>query len=1277
MALFHMNRKVIQRSAGKSVCKALSYMHRTKVRDDFLGKTYSYPLKDNETVQSRVYIPDEAPESIRELIANPDSDPEKAAANLAALVDRTENNFIDQRFRCPDARIYQKSRMQTGFTDVVALQKELSLDENQKILGDYIQKMYVSRGLLATSAIHFEKDNPHAHIFVSLRSLTPEGFSKYKDRDVLKKSSLNMCRETWANLNNKMFEELGHTVRITHKSYAARGIELFPTIHEGDARFVRFSEEYVENNKTINQDIQKRNESKLQKDPEAILTLVGSQYVRFKEEMISNEFNRYLVDNQKLVQSLTSKVLGSKELVTLPSSDSKEILYSTRSYLRSEMSLFDEAEKLSQSPRYGIQDSRLSKILGKDFSFLSSEQKDVSKSVTSSGGLGLIVGRAGTGKSTLLEAVARSYESQGYRVLGGAWSGAAAEDLGGKLKIESRSLLSWFKTWEGFEKKVDDPRRAGGFFRSGLFLDSYRQQMNHKSVFILDEAGTVDTEHLSYLLARAASVGAKVIAVGDVCQNTPIGPGEAFRALCEAYPPAQLNDIRRQRTDWMKQASQSLSQHNVAEALEAYERQERIQWVNVRESHLQPVKDYIHHHKDGYSQAILALRNEDVMEINLTLHRKLKEAGHLESQSFIYPVAIGKARRPIEFSVKDRIIFLRNDYKGKSVQTHSGKRKGITNGTLGTITRLHGERVDALLDDGRKVCFNPEVYPYFSHGYAMTIHKAQGKTFDRVYALLNSPMDAATTYVALSRHREDCSLYVPTDRYPNLHRLVPAISREVPFDFITKTKGSTQATEIVGAIKEFEDLRSKSAVLYQEASKAQYSNPSLPFYEQESFQKAQELKPRLKHLAKCLLKNWNAVRDSQHEVHLNRYSIEVLAGKRKNLLTNAEIRQLEDRRAKFKESHSRLSSQKQFYDRTEVLHKIQWMDIPRLMESYTSFVHNPRSSSKTLLAFSESGKGTSVQVSIKNGIPLAYNFKEGCGADLIGFLAYYSQKTYGTVCRELGEAYHLEKITSSEKTTRPSISKEVSKEGILDAIRSKQNVKQDEISKLQRFAAILKPAQGTLADKYLTLRGITAELPEDLKYHESRKYGPSLVAIARDWEGKVTALQHIKVDPNTSYKVKDGLSKISRGCVTGASVKLQGDQYKTKTIFLAEGVETALSLREAGVHGEIRATLGKSNLLNVALTAPSDHKLIFVADNDGNPWESDEYLIKCVQVLRQNERNVEVLFPRNMGAIVKCDFNDILREEKGLEKIRNIVHEFEPELLGTSKTFDFNQVRGR
>ena len=82
------------------------------------------------------------------------------------------------------------------------------------------------------------------------------------------------------------------------------------------------------------------------------------------------------------------------------------------------------------------------------------------------------------------------------------------------------------------------------------------------------------------------------------------------------------------------------------------------------------------------------------------------------------------------------------------------------------------------IDDGRSVAFDIKDYAQIDHGYAATIHKAQGVTVDRAHVLATPGMDSHGAYVALSRHRDGVDLHYGRDDFADQSKLVRALSRE-------------------------------------------------------------------------------------------------------------------------------------------------------------------------------------------------------------------------------------------------------------------------------------------------------------------------------------------------------------------------------------------------------------------------------------------------------------------------------------------------------------------
>jgi hypothetical protein len=126
------------------------------------------------------------------------------------------------------------------------------------------------------------------------------------------------------------------------------------------------------------------------------------------------------------------------------------------------------------------------------------------------------------------------------------------------------------------------------------------------------------------------------------------------------------------------------------------------------------------------------------------------------------------------FASGDRVMFLQNE-----------RGLGVKNGTLGTVEQVSERSMSVRTDDGRSVSFDLKDYDRIDHGYAATIHKAQGMTVDRTHVLATPGLDAHGSYVALSRHRDGMDLHYGHDDFADQDRLIRTLSRDRAKDMAT------------------------------------------------------------------------------------------------------------------------------------------------------------------------------------------------------------------------------------------------------------------------------------------------------------------------------------------------------------------------------------------------------------------------------------------------------------------------------------------------------------
>ena len=162
------------------------------------------------------------------------------------------------------------------------------------------------------------------------------------------------------------------------------------------------------------------------------------------------------------------------------------------------------------------------------------------------------------------------------------------------------------------------------------------------------------------------------------------------------------------------------------------------------------------------SRIILTHTNDEVRALNEAARERMRAAGDLGEE-----VRVTVERGERNFASGDRVMFLQNE-----------RGLGVKNGTLGTIEQVSAQSMTVRTDDGRSVRFDLKDYNRIDHGYAATIHKAQGMTVDRTHVLATPGMDAHGSYVALSRHRDGMDLHYGRDDFANQDRLTRTLSRD-------------------------------------------------------------------------------------------------------------------------------------------------------------------------------------------------------------------------------------------------------------------------------------------------------------------------------------------------------------------------------------------------------------------------------------------------------------------------------------------------------------------
>jgi Ti-type conjugative transfer relaxase TraA len=737
VAIYHFQVKVIGRSQGRSAVAAAAYRSASELHDQRQGQSFDYSAKPN-VVHSEILLPAGAP---------------------GWMADRSQLwNAVELGEKRKDSQVAREVEF--------AIPQELTQEEGIALARDFVQREFVARGMVADLNVHWEEDNPHAHVMLTMREVSEQGFGR-KVTEWNRVELLKAWREHWADHANEHLHRQGHDMRIDHRSYQDQGVVLEPTSHLGKAvDEMRARGAYTERARRL-EEVRERNAQRIEANPEIVFDNLTRRQSTFTRRDLAREVFRYIDDGERF-RNLMARLEGSPELVPLTSAVKDErgnviepVRYTTREMLAVEARMAERAQEMADTRTHGVGEGTRKAALERH-SYLSAEQQEAVRFITSERSIEALTGFAGAGKSAAIAAARDTWQAEGYRVLGAALSGIAAENLQRESGIESRTLASWEKTWE-----------------------TGRERLGKRDVLVIDEAGMVGSRQLERIVSEAAERGAKVVLVGDAEQLQPIEAGAAFRAIAERVGYQELSCIRRQREAWQREASGDFARAQPGRAFDHYQEHGAIHFgENRAKAKEELIKNWAEHRAaQGREKAslILAHTRADVRELNLQARAILKERGELGKESRVEvarelaaddgTISIERGER--YFAQGERVMFLKND-----------RELGVKNGSLGTVAAVNRNSMRVVLDGEtrREVSFALKDYAALDYGYAATVHKAQGATVDRTFVLGTPGMDRHLAYVAMTRHRESVDVYAGRDDFKVFDELKEKLSRARPKD---------------------------------------------------------------------------------------------------------------------------------------------------------------------------------------------------------------------------------------------------------------------------------------------------------------------------------------------------------------------------------------------------------------------------------------------------------------------------------------------------------------
>jgi DNA transposition AAA+ family ATPase len=361
-------------------------------------------------------------------------------------------------------------------------------------------------------------------------------------------------------------------------------------------------------------------------------------------------------------------------------------------------------------------------------------QADAAAAVAGADRLVLVVGPAGTGKTTTLRRAVDHLHAQQRVVFGVAPTAKAAKVLGDETGMRADTVAKLLHEWA-----TGEPRDEYG--------------LGVGATVIVDEAGMLGTGNLDDLVRVAVSQRWRLVLVGDPRQLHAVGRGGMFDELCRTAPTHQLATIHRFRHTWEQQASLQLRAAN-PNALDAYQAHGRVSAGTFDALAADVARQWVDHTAAGKTVAVVAETNDHVDALNHAIQDERRRLGHLGEHGV--RVAGGETA-----TIGDVIVTRRND---RTICTD--RDEPIRNRDRWTVVDVHHDgSLTVSHDHGHGTALLPVAYAA-SHvrlGYAATAHGHQGDTVDVSLALITEATTHRSLYVGATRGRDRNQLLVVTD----------------------------------------------------------------------------------------------------------------------------------------------------------------------------------------------------------------------------------------------------------------------------------------------------------------------------------------------------------------------------------------------------------------------------------------------------------------------------------------------------------------------------------
>lgn len=383
------------------------------------------------------------------------------------------------------------------------------------------------------------------------------------------------------------------------------------------------------------------------------------------------------------------------------------------------------------------------------FKYVTEQLETIKKSLHRT--ISLITGKAGTGKTSIMRAIVKTYTENGFTLTASALSAMAAQRITEATSFPAMTI-----------------HRTLGCFGLNDFIFNKDNHMI-TSVAFLDEGSMVNASlFLSWL--EAIDDNTRIIISGDHKQLPPIGFGNVFSDLIEMFD----NSIVSRLSKPMRQAEKSgilvdanLIRENINPIAETL--QPRIIHGELQDMYYMFRNNRQSLFDIAVKTFVKSVENEGIDNVVIAVPRKkgcLNSA--IELNKVIQTKLLG--------DVKESILGFDIEFKlgAKVMQTVNDYEKNVFNGEIGYITEINerneGKKKEKycvvtytdIFGKDKLIEYSKKELSSLDLAYAMTVHKLQGAGRKTVIGIIDNThyqlLDNCMLYTLLTRAKKRCLL---------------------------------------------------------------------------------------------------------------------------------------------------------------------------------------------------------------------------------------------------------------------------------------------------------------------------------------------------------------------------------------------------------------------------------------------------------------------------------------------------------------------------------------